>query len=454
MGRRPPGNELLYAARISKGWFSQEAAAAGISTAGQRVLASRGFQVNVRTYRRWEAPAPPWPRPDHASALRAAFDRGPEALGFVARGGPAVLAPVVTIGGAGTGAVDSYGTDDFDTEDQHGPVNRRQALRTVGTAALGGLPWLDASPVAAQGGARIGRDEIEELRATALDLDAIDQRFGGDLLWRSARAQLLRVHDLIDHATYGEQAGRELHDIAGQLTTSLGWFCYDAERQTEARVYFSEALNTAVLSGNDPLATRTLANMARQSVDLGKPREAVRYARIAQAHAAEWSAPPRVAALLAIREAQGYGRLGNETACAAAIRRAWQAFGRGTTERDPDWVRFLNEAELVCLEGMCRLDLGHYRQAVRLLERSAQLQHIAHSRNRGMCLARLSYAALQDRDVDRTVAAAQESLRLIEGGMASARNKRQLSLVREKLTAHQALAEVRETTERLAVYTA
>ncbi|MGW4647944.1 hypothetical protein [Kitasatospora sp. NPDC004289] len=449
MGRGAPGNELLYAARISKGWFSQEAAAAGISTAGQQVLASRAFQVNVRTYRRWEAPAPPWPRPDHASALRAAFDRGPEALGFVAKGGTPVL-PVVSFGPFSP--ADS--TEDLETEDRQGPLNRRQALRTVGTAALGGLPWLDASPVAAQGGARIGRDEIEELRATALDLDAIDQRFGGDLLWRSARAQLLRVHDLIDHATYGEQTGRELHDIAGQLTTSLGWFCYDAERQTEARVYFSEALNTAVLSGNDPLATRTLANMARQSVDLGKPREAVRYARIAQAHAAEWSAPPRVAALLAIREAQGYGRLGNETACAAAIRRAWQAFGRGTTDRDPDWVSFLNEAELVCLEGMCRLDLGHYRQAVRLLERSARLQHIAHARNRGMCLARLSYAALQDRDVDRTVAAAQESLRLIEGGMASARNKRQLSLVREKLTAHQALAEVRDTTERLAAYTA
>ncbi len=301
---------------------------------------------------------------------------------------------------------------------------------------------------------RVGSEEVELLRSAAADLDAIDQRFGGDRLWRSARAQLLWLHRLLDQGTYTDGISQELHSITGQLTTSLGWFCYDAGRQTEARVYFSEALNTAMLAGDDALATRTLSNMARQSVDLGKAREAVRFARIAQAHAAEWSAPPRVAALLAIREAQGHARLGDDVSAGSAIKRAWTHFEHGSSQRDPDWTAFLNQAELTCLEGMCRLDLGQHNQSVKLLDRSAELQDIEHSRNRGMCLARLAYAALQNRDLDHTVAAAEESLRLVDGGMSSTRNMKQLVLVRNGLTLHRTHDPAREMAERLSLYTA
>ncbi len=429
-----PGNPTLYAARLAKGWFSQEDAAAGISAAGQDVLGQPSYFINVRTYRRWESATPPWPRPDNATALRKAFGRGPEHLGFQPRGwrpadpsGPNRVEEVIIPA-----------------------VNRREAL-AAGAAALG-LPWLSSAPSAPTGRheLRIGHDEVANLRAAALDLDAIDQQFGGDRLWRSARTQLAWVHNLINHGSYADDVGQALQGLAGDLTTSLGWFCYDADQQAEARVYFSEALNTAMLAGNDVLATRTLSNMARQSVDLEKPREAIRFAKIAQSHATEWQAPPRVSALLAIREAQGFARMGNEVACSSAIKRAWHFFDRGTGDRDPDWVAFLNEAELTCLEGMCRLDLGQYKRSVRLLERSSKLQDVEHSRNRGMCLARLSLAAVQDRDLDRTVAAAQESLQLIRGGMTSTRNRQQLVLVRDSLTPFHKSPEVRHTVELLA----
>ncbi|MFI6112735.1 hypothetical protein [Kitasatospora sp. NPDC051164] len=429
---RTPGNEKLFAARVAKGWFSQETAAEGISDAGRDALRNPDFYVGVRTYRRWEAANPAWPRPDRATALRAAFGRGPEHLGFQ---------PPVDLQVDETAA----GLEIID------PVNRRQALSAA--AAVIGLPWLAPTPSAAAAtgvpGTRIGRDEIDELHATAADLDAIDQQFGGDRLWRVAHSHLQRVHQLIDHATYSEDIGQELHGIAGQLTTSLGWFCYDADRQPAARMYFSEALNTAMLAGDEALATRTLSNMARQAVDLGKPREAVRFARIAQSHANDWDATPRVSALLAIRQAQGYAAMGDEMNCTAAIRRAWKYFDRGTDDRDPEWTGFLNEAELVCLEGMCRLDLGQHKRAVRNLERSAALQDVEHSRNRGMCLAKLSIAAVQDRDLDRTVAAATESVRLISSGMTSARNRRQLTLVRDSLHHHRDHPQARDTIELL-----
>lgn len=336
-------------------------------------------------------------------------------------------------------------------------MNRRDILTAGTTMALtsagGPLPWIAPSSVA-DTGFRVGSEQVDLLRSAAEDLDVLDQRFGGDRLWRSARAHLMSVHHLIDQGSYNDAVGQSLHGIAGQLTTSLGWFCYDADQQVDARVYYSEALNIATLAGDEALATRTLSNMSRQSVDLGKAREAVRLARIACSHATAWAAPPRVFSLLAIREAQGYAHLGDATSAENAIKKAWTEFDKGFHSRDPDWVEFLNEAELTCLEGMCRIDLGQYSRAVDLLALSARLQDIEHSRNRGMCLVRLAYAALNDRDLDHTVSAVSESLALVEAGMTSTRNIKQLGLVHGGLSRHHGYAPAREVAEKLSRYIA
>ena len=84
-----------------------------------------------------------------------------------------------------------------------------------------------------------------------------------------------------------------------------------------------------------------------------------------------------------------------------------------------------------------------------VLDRSASSQDVAHSRNRGMCLVRLARAAVHDRDLDRTVCATQESLRMIDSGMTSTRNMRQLVLVRDGLGQYQDTACARDTIELL-----
>lgn len=153
-------------------------------------------------------------------------------------------------------------------------------------------------------------------------------------------------------------------------------------------------------------------------------------------------------------DSQVYARLGDEVNTSFFIKRAWRAFDQGTTDRDPPWTGFLNEAELTCLEGMCRADLGSHKQAARLLERSAQLQDVARSRNRGMCLARLAQAAVGTADFDRTDAAAKESLRLIESGQTSTRTRRHLASVRESLRLHHDVRQARETLDLLTTHIA
>ncbi len=424
------GNRPLRAARRAA-HLTQEQNAQRLSALAEQMHAagelSRRTSVSPRQYRRWEGASPPWPHPEHRRLLERFYGRPVTALGFT---------PPWTVqlpGGS--------------TEEQDGNPG---AWERTG-ADDQSFPWLAQGPATAArpGGLRVGSEEVILLRSVAADMDAIDQRFGGDRLWRSARAHLRWVHHLIEQGTYDQQTGHALRAVAGQLTTSLGWFCYDADEQATARVYFSEALNAAMLNGDDVLATRTLSNMARQAVDLGRAREAVRFARIAQAHGAEWSAPSRVTALLLVREAQGHARGGDPDACGQALARAWQHFGQGPDERDPDWTGFLNEAELRGLEGMCRFDLGQHARAVRLLDHSVRLQAVERTRNRGMCLARLARASIHTRQLDRGVAAAGEALRLVEAGMSSTRNLRQLALVRDGLADSGAGGDVQAMAEQL-----
>ncbi|MEU6403161.1 hypothetical protein [Streptomyces sp. NPDC046985] len=421
---------------------TQEKAVGELNALAGRLAAegrvSRRPTFTVRQMSKWESESRPrpYPHPDTRVVLELYFQRSVEDLG---------LHPCTGEDASGTSAM-AVATAL--------PLVEHSA---IAVPLLAGddqdpPPWLAQTTTDAAGAAdwKIAEDEVALLRDAADDMDAQDQQFGGNRLWRPTRAHLLWVHHMIDRGIYDDELGQRLHALAGKFTTSLGWFSYDAGLHTQARQYFSEALNAAILTGDDVLSSRTLSNMARQAVDLNKGREAIRFARLAQTHAGMWSAPTRVSALLAIREAQGHARVGDHFNCESAIKRAWTEWERGTGDRDPDWTMFLNEAELVCLEGMCRLDLGQTARAKTLLARSERLQDVAHSRNRGMCLGRLAAAAIGSRDIDRSVDATKKAIGLIRtAGISSARAVQQLKIVHDGLAPHDRASGVGDLLEEL-----
>ncbi|MFJ1756505.1 hypothetical protein [Kitasatospora sp. NPDC088134] len=417
MRPKPEGyNRRLESARIARNWHSQERAAAAATEHGRRLFGDPGFEITTASWRRWESPKPGRPYPKALECLCDLFQASSEDLGFAT---PKDIDP------AGQWA---------HSRSIIGDVKRRDLLAAGGTAALGALPWLSpAVPSTGMTTARVGEDELDHFQKTLADLDALDQRIGGAQLWRLAKHTLETIHGLLQRAEFTPAVGAELRSLAGSLTTSLGWYCYDADERNAASIYFSQALNTALLTGDSPLAVRTLSNMSRQAVDLGNPRDAVQYAQTAAQQAATW-APPRVHSLLAIREAQGRALLGDRSGTDEAVLRAWRHFERGAGESDPDWTNFLNEAELTCLEGMARSDLGQHPRAVELLERSTRLQDAAHGRNLGMCLVRLAGAALGGHDLDRALDAVQNSLDMIGRGMNSPRTTNVLSSLTTNLT--------------------
>ncbi|MDW4916307.1 hypothetical protein [Streptomyces californicus] len=425
---------------------TQEVVVQELSALARRLQAegriSKRPTFTVRQYSKWEnSTPPPWPHPDSRAVLTAYWECSVEEMGFFPpadkNAGPVVLTPVPLV-----------------SQSSPSPL-----LVAAGPSPLtdeAPPPWLAETTTGADrsGEWRISPEEVELLSGAADDNYAIDQQFGANRLWRPTRAHLLWTHHMIDRGIYDDALGQQLHALAGKLTTSLGWFCYDAGLQTQARQYFSEALNAANYTSDDVLASRTLSNMARQAVDLNKGREAVRFAKLGQRHAELWNAPSRVTALLAIREAQGHARIGDVLNAEAAIKRAWQEWERGDHELDPDWADFLNLAELTCLEGMCRLDLGQVARAQVLLARSEALQDIAHSRNRGMCLGRLSVAAVQNGDLDHGLAAATQALQLVKSGMASTRTTAQLAVVHDGLIAHRRVRGVGDLIEQIRTHVA
>jgi hypothetical protein len=409
---------------------------------------SRDVRFSARQIRRWESADPPYPRPAHRTVLQEYFNRTPGQLGFAS---PVPSSP------DRTAAVPAPPEGRHDP--RAGALPGGAAVTAAATGADGGpgpLPWTVPALSRGPRGSKVGIDEVEMLKAIARDHDAIDQRLGGEVLWRSACAHLGLVRHLCEQGSYSDAIGEELNLVAGRLTTSLGWYGYDAGRQAEARICLSEGLNAAMLRGDAALATRTLTILARQAIDLGAPREAVRFARSAHQRALAWrsrpraKAPPRVMALVAIREAHGHAAGGDGPAFESAVARAWTAFARGTTDDDPSWVAFLNEAELTCLEGMARADARQHDRAVRLLERAGRIQSARFARNRGMSLVRLADATLACGRVDHAVAAAQETLNLVDLGLSSARVLRRLTSLARDLAPYADSVPVRDLRARLA----
>jgi transcriptional regulator with XRE-family HTH domain len=73
-------NTRLRSARQALGLRSQQQLAEAITRAGAQV----GLRISVteRTVRRWESDNPPWPSPEHQSAIESLFSRPITDLGF------------------------------------------------------------------------------------------------------------------------------------------------------------------------------------------------------------------------------------------------------------------------------------------------------------------------------------------------------------------------------------
>jgi tetratricopeptide (TPR) repeat protein len=296
-------------------------------------------------------------------------------------------------------------------------IPRRRFLADAALVALG----LDATtrepgPVVPVG--RVADDEVEQLRGALRHLFTMDDTFGGGAVRALAVAQLRRVHRLINEGDYTADVGAHLHRIAAEIAELAGWLCFDAGRNDEARALYTESFSTAQLADDAPMCVQVLASMSLQSIYVRRPREALNMARRAQQMAAAW-ATPRLASVLATREARALAATTDTAGARAALEQAGKHLQR-VTGGDPAWLEFHDDAELAASAGLCYADLGQHRTAVELLGHALSAQASIYSRNRALYRVRRADSMRQLGDVDEACALAGEAVDQL-GEVSSAR---------------------------------
>ncbi|MBU7598774.1 hypothetical protein JGS22_014430 [Streptomyces sp. P38-E01] len=331
----------------------------------------------------------------------------------------------------------------------------RRAFMTGGPAALATAPlWGPAQaaearpgptdgttlprPRAAEG--TLGRDDVLSVEEAVRRIRLLDDRHGADNLYRRADLALRQTFELLDSGARAHAHTERLHSHTGELALSVGWLAHDSERYQEARSHYGEALALARVGSDPGLEAHAFCNTAFLARDAGRPREALRAAQAGQ-QAAGRLGSSRLQALLALREAGGWGGLGDRAGCEEALSRARTLFDKGPSDSDPEWMSFLCDAELSGLESQCWSALGDWERAAELAREAVALQPAQFVRNRALFTAELAGNLAVGGDPVEAATEGNSALTLLET-VRSARVRRMLHATAERLTPHTRHVEV------------
>ncbi|MFI9149545.1 hypothetical protein [Streptomyces sp. NPDC053367] len=244
-------------------------------------------------------------------------------------------------------------------------MDRRAATRALAGAALTGAPLLDSldgwlepapAPGPAQRRGRIGRQEVQELEATARAFRAWDHRFGGGLRRKAVVGQLNEVAGhLEDHQSPDIERG--LFRVLAYLGGTAATIAWDSGLQKQAQSYYLLALRAAHSGRDAAFGANVLAGMARQMLYRDRPQDALELVHLAQKGVGR-NAGPRLRAMLHTREAWTYAAMERPAAFKRATAEAAEALAEAGAHDEPYWIAYFDEAELAGVTGGRLLDMA------------------------------------------------------------------------------------------------
>lgn len=208
-------------------------------------------------------------------------------------------------------------------------------------------------------------ETLQHLQARLADLRRMDDVVGGlDLAGRADRELRAAIASLREVGE-GRLRIRALRLIAGYAQFA-GWTHADAGDELAARRAYRVALRAATAAGDRPLAAHVLGSLSHQSLSVGAPDEALALARAGYA-GARADGTPLLQALLLHRVALANARCGERRAAEVALVDAERAADRSEPAREPEWLYWLDPAELTAMAGRCLAVLGRSLRATGLL---------------------------------------------------------------------------------------
>lgn len=291
----------------------------------------------------------------------------------------------------------------------------------------------DAS-AAHTGGRAVHSHEVDAVRACGQEFASMDRRRGGGHARTFLAAFLTRDVAPLLRGTYTDAVGRELFQVAAELTGMVAFTAYDTGDHGAAQRAWIQALRLAKAAGDRGYGAHTLANLATQAIYLEMPGEAVRLARAA-VDAAGRRPHPAVAARLLTTQANAHALAGDHPSFRAAIKRATAALDRADQPGRPDWTAYFTPAHLAgtAMRSLLALDrpapaLGFAAQALAAPE--------GNTRTAALHTALLATVHAQASDLDSAINHGQHALNLarqVRSGRVTAR----LRLLTNLLASHQ-----------------
>ena len=163
------------------------------------------------------------------------------------------------------------------------------------------------------------------------------------------------------------RADRDALRLVAGWAQLAGWVHADAGQPRRAQRAWSVGLRAAAAAGDRPLAGHLLGSVSHHHLAVGRPQEALLLARTAYSGARS-PASARCRALLLHRVALAAAGVDERRAAHAALARADRAANRATApDREPDWLYWVDEAELTAMTGRCLVAVGRPMRAAPLL---------------------------------------------------------------------------------------
>ncbi len=227
---------------------------------------------------------------------------------------------------------------------------------------------------------------IRYLQVSVDTLYRQDRAVGGGALLLAGLRSWQRARRMLKESGCTGDIKQQLYTVTAEMGVCAGWVALSAGDHEQARRLYAEARSLAEEAGKEARSpaeearirvltahvlsdSSMLANhVARTGPDRDPARAGLRLACQA-ADAARREHAPQLCALIAARHARAAALLGDKAAFRSAITRARRELDRGMSDGDPEWSRFVDEAEINANEAGGHVDLGELARGERLLRR-------------------------------------------------------------------------------------
>jgi hypothetical protein len=316
------------------------------------------------------------------------------------------------------------------------------------------LSWLvsrpDGLPTEATGTRRIGMRDVAAVRTAAEMFMRLDFLYGGGHGHKALRHYFRHEVLPLLSANYSERVGTALFSAATEIAQLLAWTAYDSGNHNLADRYLLSTLRLTQVTGDRMMGSRILANMSHQANYLGQQSKAARLARAAVEGGGNGRATPRAMALFAAHEARALSTALDLKGAHRAMAEAERHLERAATGQDPDWLAYMDEAELVGEFCHCFRDLGQSAQSVAYAEQAVALTDPKYARTLGFCRMVLAQSQLLDGQLEAAVTTA--GLAVTEGNaLQSARFQRYITDFQREISPHAANPAVQQFNDHVRV---